>query len=164
MHLYIFRHGMTFFAKNNLPYGDKVETAEILPEAIPVTKRLGRYLMDIPTAKNYTSPFLRCVQTSNIVTEISGKKFEKVEDLRDWDPRRETVEEMIKRILVFSKELDAKRYSSISICTHGYPINALIAYFTKGEIKKDDLDNFPNPGVLVSIKNKKASYQDFNDK
>ena len=85
------------------------------------------------------------------------------EKLRDWDPRHETVEEMIERILKFCLELKTHDYFAVSICTHGYPINALIAYFTKGEIKVEDLDSFPNPGVLTMITEGKVNYKDFNE-
>ena len=54
---------MTYFAKNNIPYGDQVESAEILEEGIPTIKKLGEYLKDIKTEVNYTSPFKRCIQT-----------------------------------------------------------------------------------------------------
>src|SRR3989344_7569666 len=138
MNLYIFRHGMTYFSKKDIPYGNQVETAEILPEGIPVIKRLGEYLKDIPTDANFTSPFKRCMQTSGIISDITGKKFQVDHDLHDWDPRVETVENMIARILLFCLKLHATSYSSVTICTHGYPINALIAYFTKGEIKVED--------------------------
>ena len=162
MNLYIFRHGQTYFSKNNILYGNKIETAEILAEGIPIVKKLAEYLKGIKTDANFTSPYKRCVQTSGLVLEITGKKFTVDENLRDWDPGKETVEDMIKRIKVFSKKLDASRYSSVSICTHGFPINAIIAYFTKGKIERADLENYPNPGVLVTIENGKVSYKDFN--
>ena len=153
---------MTYFAKNNIPYGDQVESAEILEEGIPTIKKLGEYLKDIKTEVNYTSPFKRCIQTSGIVSEITNKKFEVDGKLRDWDPRHETVEEMIERLLSFCRNIENTNHNSLSICTHGYPINALIAYFTKREIKVEDLDNYPNPGVLTMIAEGKVNYKDFN--
>lgn len=83
-------------------------------------------------------------------------------NLRDWDPQKETVEGMIKRLYRFSAQLATNNHTSVAICTHGYPINALIAYFTKGTIDKGDLDSFPDPGVLVIVDNKKVVYKDFN--
>lgn len=162
MNLYIFRHGATYFSKNHIPYGDHVETAEILPEGIPAIKELALYLKNIPSDKNFTSPFVRCVKTSGIVSETTGKQFEVDKDLRDWDPRRETTREMISRILRFTDHLKSGNYKSVCICTHGYPINALIAYFIKGKIKESDLPDFPEPGVLATIENKKLSYKNFN--
>lgn len=162
MNLYIFRHGATYFSKNHIPYGDQIETAEILPEGIPAIKRLAEHLKIIPSDKNLTSPFVRCVKTSGIVSETSGKQFEIDKELRDWDPRSETTREMISRILRFTDRLRSGKYKSVCICTHGYPINALIAYFTKGEIKESDLPKFPNTGVLSIIKSGKVKYKDFN--
>jgi broad specificity phosphatase PhoE len=162
MKLYIFRHGMTYFSKHDLPYGDQVETAAILPEAVPTIERLASGLLKVPTDVNLSSPFKRCLQTSSIVSEITGKKFTVDEKLRDWDPRNETVEEMIERVLLFCKGLESKHFNSVAICTHGYPINAIVAFFTKGKIEKEDLDNFPDPGVLVTIENQKANYKDYN--
>jgi broad specificity phosphatase PhoE len=162
MRLYIFRHGKTYFSVNNLPYGDQVENAEILPESIPTIKNLAVYLRDILTEANITSPYKRCLQTSSIVSDITGKKFDIDVNLRDWDPRNETKEDLIKRIIVFGRHIMTNDYKSVLVCTHGYPINALIAFFTKGEIKESDLDNFPDPGVLVTIDGGKVSYKDFN--
>lgn len=162
MDLYIFRHGQTYFSKNHIPYGDKVESAEILDEGIPVIKRLAEHLKKLPTDRNFTSPFLRCVKTSQIVSEITGKQFEVDQDLRDWDPRTEAVQQVINRILDFCKLLETKNQGSIAICTHGYPIGALISYFTKGKIEESDLPNYPNPGVLVTIESGKVGFKDFN--
>ena len=162
MKLFIFRHGITYFSKNDIPYGDLIETAEILPEAVPTIKKVGEYLVEIPTNINFTSPYKRCLQTSEIVSGITGKKFEVDENLHDWDPRSETIQEMVERILKFSNKLQNNNVESVAICTHGYPINALIAYFTKGGIQQEDLENYPNPGVLVSIENGKVSFKDFN--
>jgi len=160
--LYIFRHGITYFSKNRLPYGDSIETAEILPEGIPAIKRMGNYLRDVHTDSNFTSPYKRCIQTSLIISGVSSKKFKMDTNLRDWDPQKETVEGMIKRLYRFSAQLATNNHTSVAICTHGYPINALIAYFTKGTIDKGDLDSFPDPGVLVIVDNKKVVYKDFN--
>ena len=162
MNLYIFRHGETYFTKHDIDYGDKVETAEILEEGKLAIIKLANYLKEIKTDANFTSPFKRCTQTSDIVADVTSKKFAKDERLHDWVPEKETVKEVIQRILNFSKELEAKNFQSVAICTHGYPINALIAYFTKGFIREIDLDNFPDCGVLVSIEEGKESYKDFN--
>lgn len=162
MNIYIFRHAETYFSKNQIAYRDQIESADILPEGIPAIERLAKYLNDIKTEVNFTSPYKRCQQTSKIVSDITSKKFETDDDLRDWDPRKERTEEMIKRILKFSRNLQSTNLKSALICTHGYPINALIAYFTKGFIREADLPNFPNPGVLVSIIDGKVAFKDFN--
>ena len=162
MNLYVFRHGETYFSKNNLPYGDKVKTAEMLPEGIPAVERLARYLKNIPTDANFSSPFKRCRKTSEIVQQITGKEFTFDERLQDWIPEEESVPDVIRRATDFAKEIENRNCKSVAICTHGYPINALVAYFTKGFVREADLENFPKPGVLVSVKNKKASFKNFS--
>jgi broad specificity phosphatase PhoE len=162
MNFYIFRHAITYFSKNNLPYGDQIESAEILPEGVPAIERLGKYLKDISTDSNFTSPYKRCIQTSNIVTKMSEKNFVVDANLRDWDYRNETLDAMIQRIKLFMENITNQKLSSIAICTHGYPINAIISYIKKGMIDESDLDGYPDPGVLVIIKGRSIEYKDFN--
>lgn len=162
MDFYIFRHGQTYFSKNDIPYGNNVKTAEIETEGIPAIKRLAKYLKGKKTEANFTSPFKRCLQTSSIVTDITGKEFEIDENLRDWDPESESVQDMIKRIIKFCQKIVEKNYNAISICTHGYPINAVTSYFIKGSIREKDLENFPATGTLVKVKKGQVSYKDFN--
>lgn len=162
MKLYIFRHGETYFSKNKLPYGDKVSSAEILPEGVPLIKRLANALSKIPTQINFTSPFTRCLQTVEIVRKITEKEFIIDQRLHDWIPEEESVQNVIERIISFAKDIENKKIERAAICTHGYPINALVSYFTKGYVREPDLDNFPRPGVLVTIDGKEVSYKDFN--
>jgi len=148
----------------DIPYGDKVESAEILEEGKPAIVKLANYLKDIETDVNFTSPYKRCIQTSGIVSEVTGKVYEIDVRLRDWDPRVESLPEHIKRLDNYCNELQTMNHelNTVSICTHGYPINAVIAYFTKGRILESELPNFPAPGILVTIRDKKLSYKDFN--
>ena len=60
MNFYIFRHGATYYSKYDISYGEQVETAEILPEGIAAVKRLGKYLKNIDTDFNVSSPYQRC--------------------------------------------------------------------------------------------------------
>ena len=161
MDLYIFRHGETYFSKRKIPYGSQVESAKILPEAIPVIVRLADFLQGINTDANFTSPFIRCIQTTKIVEKVTKKKHKVDNNLRDWNPETETVEDMINRLKIFYSQLKTTNFSAVSICTHGYPINTLIALETKGQASPSDLQNFPETGVLVIIKDKKVKYKDF---
>jgi broad specificity phosphatase PhoE len=162
MKLFIFRHGETYFSKNDIPYGDKGKSAEILPEKIPIVEKLANWLKDVPTDINFSSPLKRCKQTVEIISKITGKKFTFDERLRDWEPDEESVQDTITRVVNFAKEIESKNYKSVAICTHGYPINVLTAYFLKGFVRQVDLENFPRPGVLVSVDGKNVSYKDFN--
>jgi broad specificity phosphatase PhoE len=162
MDFFIFRHGETYFSKFDVSYGDMMESAEILPEGIPTIERLGKYMKDVETDANFSSPYLRCRQTVEIIERIAHKKFVYEERLKDMSQDKETIESMIKRISGFYKELIKEKYNSVAICSHGYPINVLSALATKGRVNNTDLYNYPQSGVLVIIKNKKKEYLDFN--
>lgn len=161
MNYYIFRHGETYFSKHHIPYGDQVETAEILPEKIPVIEKLANYFKDIPTDTNFSSPYRRCHQTVEIVSKITGKIFSFDYRLRDWIPEKETKRQLIDRVTKFVEEIKTQPVNSVSICTHGYPINAIVTYLTQGFVREEDLENFPRPGVVVSVIDGKVSYKDF---
>jgi broad specificity phosphatase PhoE len=162
MNFYIFRHAMTYFSKNDVPYGDQVESAEILPEGIPIVKKLALYLKNIKTDVNFSSPYKRCRQTVEIVKEITGKDFTFDERLHDYNPRNENIEEMFKRLTGLYGILKEKNYKNVAICTHGFPIATLIALMTKGKVDESDLENYPDTGILVIVKDKKVEYLDFN--
>lgn len=163
MELFIFRHGETFETKNgSLPYGPRVESAQILPEAIPVIKRLGKYLKNIKTDTNYTSPYLRCIQTVEIVTEVSKKVFLVEDRLSEYRPEKETLDELIARVEEFFKYLKSQKLDSAAICTHGFPISVLTQLATKGFVRKHEMENYPKPGELTIIKNCKKGIVDFN--
>ena len=153
MDYYIFRHAQTYYSKNKVEYGKHAKDAEILPEGIPSIKRLANYLKEIPTDKNYVSSYKRCQETANIVTEITSKKFEVEERLRDYSPAfEETVEEMIERIKSFFESLNAAPYKSVAICSHGFPIGALKQLILGKTVDPQKLDDYPKPGVLLIIK------------
>lgn len=160
MDFYIFRHGQTFFSKNEIPYGEQVETAEILTEGIPAIKRLAEYLKDIQTDANFTSPYKRCIQTTNIVSEITDKKFEI--DFRLHDFNSETIGEMVERMKNFFEEISLRSYKSVAICTHGYPISVLKNLITEDESYIKNLGSYPKSGILTIIKMGKIETVDFN--
>lgn len=162
MNFYIFRHGKTEFSGTNLEYEDQVESAEILPEGVPVLERLGSYLKDISTDFNISSTFLRCRQTVDIVSTISGKKFEFNTMLHDIDYRFETEKDVAKRITEFYRGLKTKDYKSVAICAHGYPISMLKYLILDGKVNMNKLMDFPKTGELLTIENGKVSYKDFN--
>lgn len=166
MNYYIFRHGKTFFSKNDIPYGNQVETAKILPEAIPPLERLAKYLKNIKTDFNVSSTYTRCRQTAEIVEKISGKKFEFDPLLHDWDPRNETVEDTAKRIETFYIQLTTSNLQpkSVCICTHGYPLAMLKSLVVTSTIDLSKINDYPTTGVLLVIKDGKAEEIDFNQK
>jgi broad specificity phosphatase PhoE len=160
MNYYIFRHGETFFTKNDLPYGDQAETARILKEGVPAIKRLGKYLRDKNTDAHFSSPYPRCKQTVKIVKNIIKKEF--IFDDRLHDFNAESINNMVERIKSFYEEIQNKDYKNIAICTHGWPISILQGFIIKNSFDLANLENYPNPGTLVEIENGKEKIINFN--
>ncbi len=161
MNFYIFRHGETFFTKHDLPYYENLaKTADILPEArAPITK-MAKYLKKIPTDANFTSPYRRCIQTTKIIEKITGKRFKREKNLRDF--YSESFNKMLKRISNFLKKINNQKYQSVAICSHGFPIAILTSLITKGKFTLKELNSYPKPGVLICIENGKIRKINFN--
>jgi len=158
---FIFRHGETNHTKKHIPYGDQIFSADILPEGIPVIKKLAEHVSKIPIDAAYSSPFKRTRQTVDIVAPITGFEFaydERIGDYLDEEP----MDKFNARIKSFIDEIRKTGARNALICTHGYPIAAMIQYITKGKIELDEMKNYPVPGVLVEIKGGKVNYRDFN--
>ncbi|OGM20638.1 hypothetical protein A2955_02965 [Candidatus Woesebacteria bacterium RIFCSPLOWO2_01_FULL_37_19] len=164
MTYYIFRHGETHESKYKINYGENIETAEILPEATPVTKRLAYYLKNERVGAYFSSPYLRCKQTMEIIKKITGKGV--VYDKRIGEEKvnrnLETFEDMFARVKEFHNSLIQKNIKSASICTHGGPIAILSSLILSGKVNQDDLSNYPKTGVLLVIEEGKLKSLDFN--
>ncbi len=164
MDFYIFRHSETYFSKNKIPYGKDFEAAEIIPEGIPATQKLAKYLSTQKIDVFYTSPLKRCVQTAQIIQKKLKKGFTKdtriSEEMIDYG--KETFEDVVERVKDFLDDIKSKKYSKVAICTHGWIISTLIALITKGKVEPKDLKEFPNCGVLIQIVNGKVTRKDFN--
>jgi broad specificity phosphatase PhoE len=161
---YIFRHGETFYSKNDILYGENIETAEILPEGIPVIERLAEYLKDKINDFNFTSPFKRAVQTTEIITKITGKIFVPDERLKEESLSKglESLDQLIKRLKDFIISTENNNSGIVSLCSHGWPISILTALLTKGSVSKTDLGYFPKCGQLLVVENKTLKTLDFN--
>jgi len=164
MNFYIFRHGETYFSKNNLDYNEHVEDAQILAEGFPALEHLGGFLKNVETDINISSTYKRCRQTVKIVGRRSEKKFVFEALLRDWDSRNETVEGTANRITDFHQQLTAndQQLKSVCICSHGYPIAMLKSLILTGKVDLSKLDDYPETGVLLIIKHGKVEEIDFN--
>ncbi len=164
MLFYIFRHGETYYTKNNLHYGEHFADAEILPEAVPVTEKIGNYLNGKLSDNNYTSPFKRALQTVAIISKITGKNFTRDERIREEGLSRaeETLEALEKRLKNFISEVENKNIENCAVCSHGWPIATLTALLTKGSTTKSDLGKFPKCGQLLIIENRSVKTLDFN--
>jgi broad specificity phosphatase PhoE len=165
MNFYIFRHGETFQTKHDVHYGSKIETAEILPEGIPAIKRVANYLKDKTSNKKgeyFSSPYLRCKQTVEIVKKIVNKKFKFEKYLGEYREDKETFGEFASRIDNFLKELKNVKIQNVTICTHGGVMAGLKHFILNGKFEEIDLYDFPKPGVLLEMKNGKMNRIDFN--
>ena len=163
MDFLIFRHGETFFSKTDTPYGDKIETAEILEEGKPDISRLADYINNISTDANFASPYFRCKQTVEIVSQITKKAFtfdDRIGEFRS--DKGETMDQLFGRLSNFLEEVKSKNLKSVAICTHGYGISALRQLILKGSPDLDDINNYPRTGILVKISGNSLEYKDFN--
>lgn len=160
--IYIFRHGITEAVKNGHSYGKKVFTAEILPEAKPIIEHMSQYLKDIPDSLNLSSEFLRCQQTTKIVTEVTGKEFKTDPRLNEYAASfNELPHQFQKRIKSIYAEIEASTFEHIIICTHAAGIAALLKLISKSRWPWVLL-RVVEPGVLIIADGKKLSQIDFN--
>ncbi len=157
---YLFRHGLTQAVKDKRWYWGKLYSADILDEAKPSIIKIGELLKDIDSDFNVSSPFKRCIQTSEIITEITGKKF--VTDRRLGEYAFEFPWTFKKRVMGFIEDMENSKHRTVIICTHAVVLEMLIQYFTNGNISLRHRIKAPLTGVLTIIKDKKISSKDFN--
>lgn len=150
---YIFRHGETFATKANKWYWHKLYSAQILDEGKPAIIKLAQFLKKIPTDYNVCSPFLRCRQTADIVSNITGKKFEFDSRIREYE--LEFPIYFKRRVMNFLLEMESSNKQNIIICTHALVIELIIQYLTEGKISLKNRLKAPLPGVLTIIQNRK---------
>lgn len=159
---YIFRHGETFATLGKRWYWNKIYSAPILEEGKPSIIRLAEYLKKIPSDYNVSSPYLRCRQTTEMITGITKKKF--VLDVRIREYAFELPWLFKKRILRFINDMENSNHEVIMICTHAIVIESLIQYLLNGHISMRERLIAPLPGVLTVIKDNKISEINFNIK
>lgn len=164
---YIFRHGDTVETGNPflrfIGHRDSdTRNIQMLPDAIPALEKIGKFLKANKTDADFCSPYVRCVESAKIVGGITGKKYENDARLRELEKNGEKTFEFEKRVRSFLDEINTKNYSAVSICTHGAVIGALKDLVSSNNFNFFDTWNFPSPGNLVIIKNKKVSQINFN--
>ncbi len=149
----MFRHGVTYSSKHGIPYGAAQETAQILDEGRPSIERLGKHLKETTINTSlvsfYTSPLLRCRQTSEIITKNTGIEVILDQNLREIDENLEDFEIFISRIAEFINKSESSQI--IWVCTHGACLAALKNLLTDNPLKPKDLLDYPKPGVLWEI-------------
>lgn len=165
MKLYIFRHGATYEALHNIAYTvDSRINADILENQKSAIEKLAFYLKDIPSDVHITSPFKRCLQTVEIVTNITGKEFEKDPLLGEYMEESETFEEMAARVKTFYRQILTTNHQDLLICTHGAIIAGLKSMFEIGDYPLHRLTDYPISGTLLILdfEEKTSRLIDFN--
>lgn len=157
---YIFRHGQTLNSKYHLPYPKDNRQIKILKDSIPALKEMAEYLKNISPDLSVSSEYLRCRQTTKIITKITGIKFKKDHRLNELG--EETFLEFTSRIKNFLEEMKKNKYQTIFICTHGAVIATIKNLLINDQMKRRKLPFFPKPGILLCIEDKIITKIDFN--
>lgn len=158
---YIFRHGETFATKARVAYGLKLYSAPILEEGKPAIKKMAKFLKDIPSDFNVSSPLKRCRQTVEIINGITGKGF--VFDKRLTESFLESYWHLKNRVKSLIDYIEREDYKVVMVCTHGSVISMFKKQLTKGSTEKYSIFEYPDPGVLTVIDDKKVSEISFNE-
>ncbi|MCL5970043.1 MAG: histidine phosphatase family protein [Patescibacteria group bacterium] len=157
---YIFRHGETFYTKNKEDYGKEILTADIIEEGKPALKHLANYLKNTKNSYNVSSAIPRCKSTVKIISEITGKNFVFDERLNEY--AYESFEEFNNRINDFLNDISKAQQQNIVICTHGACIAALKYLAITKNFSIEQVEDFPDPGVLLIIKGNNIEEINFN--
>lgn len=157
---YIFRHGLTLAVKRKRWYWHTLYSAQIIEEGKPSIERLATYMKDIKGDYYVSSPFLRCRQTSAIVSKATGKEF--AVDKRLGEYSFELPWRFKKRFLSFIADMEESDYKTIVICTHSIGIEMLIQFVTNGKLRFFHRLTAPLTGVLTIIKDGKITEKNFN--
>lgn len=163
---YLFRHGLTEVtiqqSKTGLPiHYDKTNlNALILPEGIQAIERMGRFLSPMNISGWFSSPLLRCRQTCEVISAVTGKKFEFDEGLAEDETQ--TLEQKEQRLKGFLASLARANYQSVAICTHGTNLSILFNLLSKTKRITDPSKEFPKPGTITIITDGNVNEFDFN--
>jgi broad specificity phosphatase PhoE len=158
-HWYIFRHGLATHSKQG--YGDRILTAEVLPEGIPPIQRLGVFMTTLPCDAAYRSEFLRCQQTAQIVTERTGIHFSP--DTRLNEQYQENFSAVHDRVAAFVDEMSASQHTHIWVCTHGIIIAALRHFILDGRFVQSMENDYTQPGELLILADGHDEVVNFRD-
>ncbi|MEK9143493.1 MAG: histidine phosphatase family protein [Patescibacteria group bacterium] len=154
---YLFRHALATHSQSG--YGDNILTATILPEGIPPIERMAEYIRGLPKSVNWSSELLRCGQTTNIITKITGRTF--TTDARLNEYYNETFEVFRKRIASWLDGMMTLHPSIVLVCTHGAVIAGLKHLIIEGEFLESQSFDYPKCGQLLVVTRKRSAVLDF---
>ncbi len=162
MIIYLFRHAQTFESKNSIDYGADNFNTPILYEGREPIEKMGEYLKNIPSDFNISSPFLRCKQTVEIITEKTGKEFDFDNKLGEFIDIPYVQFKL--RIANFLEEMKSKNYKTILICTHGAVMSVLLHLLLDRIPEKSiPVSEYVKTGVLIKVENQMVEKLDFNN-
>jgi broad specificity phosphatase PhoE len=156
---YILRHGETKESRDKTDYGEHIFDETLLKEAKKPLEKMGHYLKELTTDLNVSSPYERCRETVDIISEISGKQFifdDRLDEV-NIDESNDNLETRVKSLL---NEIIDKDYQNILICTHG----GVIAFLKQLILEKPlDINDYPDPGILTIIRGSEIEEINFNE-
>ncbi len=155
---YLVRHGIATHSTHG--YGKRKLTAPILPEAIPMIRRLAESLKAVGESINISSEIIRCRETSAIITEITGKKF--TYDKRLNEDYHEMVGDIRDRVKAFLDVVIQAPQKNVIVCTHGIVISAIKNLLTRNKFVTSDYLDYPPTGTLMIIEGKEVRTINFN--
>ena len=158
--IYLFRHGETYFSKNEVPYGENELTAHILPESHTSIEKIGEYLKIQSIELALRSEFLRCQETAEIIEKSTSMHFEANSLLNEFTETE--FDEFKQRMEKLTEFLMASEKQHIALCTHGAVIAALKRLLLKKEFVAHHLMYYPKTGEVLKIKGEKIEEINFN--
>lgn len=157
---YIFRHGQTYFSKNQIPYGDNEHTAHILPESRGPIENIAEYLKSLPLTELFRSEFLRCQETAKIIESKTDFHFESHPLFNEFT--ESDFSNFLQRMKDLTAFLQTETGDHIAICTHGAVVAALQKLLVGETFEAHELMYYPQTGVLVQISGTSVKNIDFN--
>jgi broad specificity phosphatase PhoE len=156
---YLCRHGLATHAAS---YGADVLTAQVLQEGWPAVEVLAQQLAAAPKGEFYASPVLRCRQTADKITAVTGQNYLVDDRLREWQfnedvsaPKStidgETFQALTDRIQAFLADRQRSQAEVIWVCAHGSILAALTHYLTDKAFTLADSEDYPPPAGLRVI-------------
>jgi broad specificity phosphatase PhoE len=156
---YIFRHGKA--VADGEEYGENNQETKLLPEGIKTIGKLAKYISEnVPESENFSSTWPRCVESSSIVTEITGRNFNF--DTRLTEFYEEDFQTFHERVSNFLNDILDSESRNFLICTHGAVIAAFKHLVLDGKVDRQELMDYPAPGDLLILGNGESKVEHFS--
>jgi len=161
---YIIRHSLA--TRSTSGYGDQILDASILPDTVPAIEEMAGYLHTIGDSINVSSELLRCRQTAAIITAKTGKQFifdKRLNEFVEEPPKfvTETFVDFKARVISFVQTISRTNSERIIVVTHGAVVSALMHYIVQGDVTENELLDYPDCGVMITIHHKSVTQKDF---